>query len=76
MATPDERYCARCQRPNPEAPEGGLPNEWEVLEDDRGEVIGVICEGCITGEQQQAIDESIFETMEDAERLRLRDGDS
>ncbi len=36
-----EDYCARCKRPNPEAPDG-LPVDWEVTENEAGEVIGLI----------------------------------
>src|SRR5215217_7973382 len=64
MAVPDESRCARCQRPNPERGEGGLPNEWEVIEDDAGEVVGVICPGCVTETEQQAIDEAMVELGE------------
>jgi hypothetical protein len=33
-----------------------LPSDWEVLTDDDGEVVGVVCEQCITPEEQQAMD--------------------
>jgi hypothetical protein len=34
------------------------PNEWEVLTDAEGNVVVVICEDCITSEEQQAIDDA------------------
>jgi hypothetical protein len=63
---PSARYCqpvrspnpsrSRCLRPNPDPEDGGLPIDWEVLVDADGEVLGVICEDCITPEEQQATD--------------------
>jgi hypothetical protein len=54
----NDRHCARCERPNPE-PAGSLPLEWEVLTDQSGE-LGVICDGCITPGEQQAIDQDMM----------------
>lgn len=64
--TADESRCMRCRRPNPAAAllPGDLPSDWEVVENERGEVAGVICPGCITGEEQQAIDEDVMEFAE------------
>jgi hypothetical protein len=45
-----EHRCMICQRPNPELKDGGLPDEWGVSTDNSGEVYGVICPSCITGE--------------------------
>jgi uncharacterized metal-binding protein YceD (DUF177 family) len=56
MTDPLDAYCARCLRPNPDPEDGGLPIDWEVLVDADGEVLGVICEDCITPEEQQATD--------------------
>jgi hypothetical protein len=52
---PIESHCARCLRPNPDADEG-MPNDWEVLVEAVG--VSVICEDCITPEEQQAMDEA------------------
>jgi len=45
-----EQRCMICQRPNPDLKDGGLPNTWGVSTDQAGEVHGVICPSCITGE--------------------------
>jgi hypothetical protein len=39
-----------CQRPNPERANGELPSEWGISTDKAGDVFGVICPSCITGE--------------------------
>jgi hypothetical protein len=57
--------CYRCSRPNPEAIDGGLPDEWEVVTDGGGEVVGVICEECITPAEQQAMDEADMELIKE-----------
>jgi hypothetical protein len=46
------KHCARCLKLLPEG-----DTDWEVLTDADGEVVGVICEDCITPEEQQATDE-------------------
>jgi hypothetical protein len=66
---PDESHCARCRRPNPDAEDGGMPDYWEVLVDGDGEVVGVICEDCITPEEQQATDEDMFELADEVSGL-------
>jgi hypothetical protein len=48
-----DENCCRCQKP---IDESGLPTS-EALTNEDGEVIGVICEDCITPEEQQTIDE-------------------
>ena len=64
----DESCCMRCRRANPEADEGSLPTDWEVLTDARGEVVGVMCSGCITGEEQRAIDDDMMELGDEIAR--------
>jgi hypothetical protein len=45
-----EQRCMICRRPNPGLDDGGLPNTWGASTDKAGEVHGVICPSCITGE--------------------------
>jgi hypothetical protein len=45
-----EQRCMICQRPNPDVDSATLPVEWGVSTDKEGEVSGVICPSCITGE--------------------------
>jgi hypothetical protein len=52
--------CARCGRVSPEPP-GEVPVEWEALGDDGTQVI---CEGCLTGAEEQEIFEDYDELME------------
>jgi hypothetical protein len=54
-------HCYRCRRPNP-APGGELPFDWEPLVDDDLTTLGVLCPGCITGEQRQAMVSATSET--------------
>lgn len=58
-------HCARCLRPNPDPMDGSLPTDWEALVDEDGEVVGVICEDCITPDEQQAMDEAMFEVADE-----------
>jgi hypothetical protein len=39
--------CARCGRTNPEGV-NQIPLEWEAMVDAEGEVMGLVCDGCIT----------------------------
>lgn len=50
MNSPAEQRCMICQRSNPDVDSAGLPAEWGVSTDKEGEVFGVICPSCITGE--------------------------
>jgi hypothetical protein len=61
MTGPIESRCARCLRP---VPGDVLPTSWEAVTADDGEVL-VICEGCVTGEEQQAMDEAIMALGDD-----------
>ncbi len=45
-----EHRCMICQRPNPDVESTSLPVDWGVSTDKAGEVFGVICPSCITGE--------------------------
>lgn len=45
-----EHHCMICQRPNPDFEDGELPDLWSVSTDKAGDVYGVICPSCITGE--------------------------
>jgi hypothetical protein len=55
----DDSHCARCKKPNPEAP-NSLPIDWEVKND------GVICEGCMTDQDWDAVYEQEREIEADA----------
>jgi hypothetical protein len=71
-----ESHCMRCRRPNPEANEvGHLPADWEVLTDDRGEVTGIICPGCITGAEDREILEDMVELQDEISRRRAEGED-
>jgi hypothetical protein len=50
MNVPPELRCMICQRQNPEAGQGPPPMDWGVTTDKAGDVFGVICPTCITGE--------------------------
>ena len=39
-----------CQRPNRETDRGVPPPHWAVSTDQAGEVYGIICPSCVTGE--------------------------
>jgi hypothetical protein len=64
-------HCARCLRANPDPDPVGdsLPWDWEYLNAD-GEPVGVVCPDCITPEEQQAMDNDMWELEQ---RLRPRD---
>lgn len=62
MTNTEEAYCCRCGKSVPDG--DSLPIEWEVEEDQNGNVVGVICDGCITGSEQQAMDEDVMESAE------------
>lgn len=64
-AISNEEICTRCGRPNPESADGGLPNEWEALTDADGKVLGVICEDCVTPEEQQALDDDAMALLDE-----------
>jgi hypothetical protein len=59
--TATDTNCARCERenPDPEADEGSMPVDWEVLTGADGEVTGIVCEDCITAGEQQAMDDEV-----------------
>jgi hypothetical protein len=59
--TDDEERCSRCRRlaPSPDAVEY---LEWEAADD--GEAM--ICPGCLTGGEEQAIDEDMFAVEDEA----------
>ena len=46
--------CRRCQHPAPDLDEPAALY-WELIPGDDGEVVGVICEGCLTLREQRAI---------------------
>ncbi len=69
MTDPVQSHCQRCKRPNPEASQGTVPTDWEVLTGEAGEVLGVICPGCVTAVEEQAMDE---EAMEDLDEIARR----
>lgn len=64
--------CSRCRRPQPEVSSNSF-SEWEVLVDDSGDVVGVVCAGCLTGAEQQGIDEDAMVTAMEADLLRERE---
>lgn len=45
-----EQRCMICQKLNPETDRGTPPSDWSLTTDKDGEVYGVICPTCITGE--------------------------
>ncbi len=45
-----EHRCMICQRPTPIGEDPGPPLDWGVSTDKAGEVFGVLCPSCITGE--------------------------
>jgi hypothetical protein len=57
----DPARCSRCGRENPEFdpafPEDDCPTYWEVLDGN------LVCDHCITGEEQQRIDEDYAEGL-------------
>jgi len=57
----DESCCSRCKELNPEASTGSIPSDWEI----KGE--GLICAGCMTGEDWKAIDKQEREIEEEAQ---------
>lgn len=62
----DESACARCRQPNPEASSRGIPSDWEI----KGE--GIVCAGCLTDQDWDAIDKQEREISEEAQEW-LRD---
>ena len=48
------------KRPNPEAAKGYPPSDWEALTDADGEVLGIICERCVTPAEQAAMDDDMM----------------
>jgi hypothetical protein len=46
--------CRRCHRPAPPLDEPAALY-WELIPGDDGEVVGVICEGCLTLREHRAI---------------------
>jgi hypothetical protein len=62
--------CVRCGK---RWPGDGHPDalDWEALVDGDGEVIGQICEDCITPDERQAIDHEDMELLDHIEGGRL-----
>lgn len=65
LATP---RCARCKQEAPPE-ESDAFGDWEALGPDGDQII---CPGCITGEEQQAMDEDMMEIAEKVRENRLR----
>jgi hypothetical protein len=62
MSGPIESHCVRCLRSAPDEDDRSIDAlEWEVLTDDEGEVVGVLCPECVTPEERQAADETFME---------------
>ncbi len=63
-------YCTRCRR---QAPAWDSPEyvDWELDREGSGEhVFGLICPGCITAAEAQAISEELEEMNRDLDRRR------
>lgn len=50
MKGPGKERCMICERPNPRG-DNGAPLDWGVTTDKDGDVFGVICPSCVTGER-------------------------
>lgn len=59
-ASVDEEACCRCDKDAP-AQKSDAFLEWEALVDADHNLLGVVCPGCITPEEQQQLDEAFFE---------------
>jgi hypothetical protein len=64
-----------CLRPNPEGDDGGLPSEWEVVADADGIPVAIVCEDCITPEEQQAMDDADMGFIEEVEGVDVEQFD-
>jgi hypothetical protein len=73
MSEADCAYCARCQRSNPESEEGSVPSDWEALANSDGEVVGFVCRGCITPNEQRFLDNYEM-AMKDARKAAYPNG--
>lgn len=60
-----EQHCARCRRLAP-AQESSEFGDWEAL----GDGSEVICPGCITGAEQQRMDEEVMDVLDVLEMER------
>jgi hypothetical protein len=69
-------HCARCLRPAPDE-ESDEFLTWEVLtldeDKDSGRLV-IVCEECLTPEEQQDIYEDTEETAREAERVKRLEG--
>jgi hypothetical protein len=59
-------FCQRCKRPAPPTTDHESLH-WEALVSEGGEYLGVICPGCITGQEEQARDADAMETIAEIE---------
>ena len=59
-------FCERCRREAP-ASDSDEYVYWEAVERADGQV-GVICPGCLTGKEEQEIDEDAIEMLDEAAR--------
>ena len=61
--------CSRCRRPVPPVDDPSYCY-WNVEVDEAGEVTGMRCEGCMTGEDWAALHADLDEFMRSPEYLR------
>lgn len=64
----ETEYCERCQRVAPAVADPGYV-DWEAVNCDDG-TVGIICPGCLTGEDQGAIDDDAMELEAEVKRRR------
>lgn len=57
MTHPTEEHCARCRRSAPDQESGDFL-EWEAMSD------GIVCPGCLTGEEENAFFDDFAELAE------------
>ena len=64
-----DEYCERCRKPAPQWESDDYSvSDWEALVREDG-TVGVICSGCVTGAEQQAMDEDMMDDMQPRDRL-------
>jgi hypothetical protein len=67
----DVERCKRCLRLAPPW-ESSEYTDWEAIDDGQA----VICPGCVTGQEQQAMDEDIMDLMDEVARQEeMTDGE-
>jgi hypothetical protein len=54
MSDVESGYCMRCRLPVPPT-EADEYSTWNVVTDDDGHILGMICEGCTTREEESTM---------------------